>query len=183
MGDGGRRWSSRPKKWPRTGRIFPDLDPKRAGSPPAGPPGYLRRRILPEDANRVMPSANPRWNSRARPSGIYPQGSLAAHVLGFVGADGRGHVGMEQVLDERLTDPATRGSRPLSIDVRVQGALEDELRAACWRSNAHRRGRHRARCRYRRSDGAGLAARIRSQPDRRGPARRPDLQPGDQPGL
>jgi len=36
---------------------------------------------------------------------------------------------MERVLDEQLLDPATRGEPiPLSIDVRAQGALEDELR-------------------------------------------------------
>ncbi len=53
---------------------------------------------------------------------------MAAHVLGFVSADGHGRVGMEEVFDERLTDPVSR-SKPatLSIDARVQGALEDEL--------------------------------------------------------
>jgi cell division protein FtsI (penicillin-binding protein 3) len=50
-------------------------------------------------------------------------------VLGYVGADGHGHVGMEAVLDKQLLDPASRGaSEALSIDSRVQGALEDELR-------------------------------------------------------
>ena len=40
-----------------------------------------------------------------------------------------GHVGMEAALDERLRDPLRRGEPvALSIDARVQGALEDELR-------------------------------------------------------
>ena len=34
---------------------------------------------------------------------------LAAHVLGFVDANGHGQVGMEQALDKRLVDPAMRG--------------------------------------------------------------------------
>ncbi|QYU66379.1 penicillin-binding protein 2 [Leptolyngbya sp. 15MV] len=67
----------------------------------------------------------------------YPQGSLAAHVLGYVDAEGHGRVGMEQVLDEQLSNPATR-ARPvaLSIDMRVQGALEDELRRGMLATNA-----------------------------------------------
>ncbi len=49
-------------------------------------------------------------------------------MLGYVGSDGHGRVGMESFLDSRLLDPAERGRPiPLSIDVRVQGALEDEL--------------------------------------------------------
>ncbi|MFM6832070.1 MAG: peptidoglycan D,D-transpeptidase FtsI family protein, partial [Novosphingobium sp.] len=42
--------------------------------------------------------------------------------------EGNGHVGMEQVLEKRLLDPAQRGQPvALAIDMRVQGALEDEL--------------------------------------------------------
>jgi cell division protein FtsI (penicillin-binding protein 3) len=49
-------------------------------------------------------------------------------VLGYVASDGHGRVGMESFLDSRLLDPTERGRPvPLSIDVRVQGALEDEL--------------------------------------------------------
>ena len=117
--------------------IFPDLDPVDVAEKlRAGRGTYLRRRVLPEDANKVMAIGElalelPRENDR-----YYPQGSLAAHVLGFV-QDGKGHVGMEQVLNERLSDPAHR-SEPtaLSIDVRVQGALEDELSRGMLAVNA-----------------------------------------------
>ena len=44
---------------------------------------------------------------------------------------------MEQVLNERLSDPATRGEPvALSIDLSVQGALEDELRRGMLATNA-----------------------------------------------
>ena len=110
--------------------IFPDLDEaKVAAQLASGKQGYIRRRLLPEEANRVqdigelgleMPMENDRH---------YPQGAMAAHVLGYVAADGNGRVGMEQVLNDALSDPAKRGTpQQLSIDVRVQGALEDELR-------------------------------------------------------
>ncbi|MEC7817081.1 MAG: penicillin-binding protein 2 [Pseudomonadota bacterium] len=110
--------------------IFPDLDETRVSEQLAsGKAGYLRRRVLPEEANRVQDIGElalemPQENDRH-----YPQGSMAAHILGYVAADGHGRVGMEQVLDEQLSDPASRGIPvALSIDMRVQGALEDELR-------------------------------------------------------
>ncbi|MEO6152227.1 MAG: penicillin-binding protein 2 [Croceibacterium sp.] len=109
--------------------IFPELDDfVVARQLAAGKGAYLRRRVLPEDANKVMAIGElalelPRENDRH-----YPQGTLAAHVLGYVDEDGKGHVGMESALDKQLVDPAQRGHAvSLSIDARVQGALEDEL--------------------------------------------------------
>ncbi len=110
-------------------RIFPDTNVVELAARLAdGQPGYLRRRILPEDANRIHTLGEPALEFPREIERFYPQGSMAAHILGFVGADGRGHVGMEEVFDKQLTDPETR-SKPavLSIDTRVQGALEDEL--------------------------------------------------------
>ncbi len=118
--------------------IFPEIDEidvaERLAS---GKSGYLRRRVLPEDANKVQAIGElalemPRENDRH-----YPQGQLAAHVLGYIDADGQGRVGMEQVLHEQLADPATRGEAvPLALDIRVQGALEDELRRGMLAVNA-----------------------------------------------
>jgi cell division protein FtsI (penicillin-binding protein 3) len=109
--------------------IFPDMNQQALARRLAnGQAGYLRRRVLPEEANRVYEIGElalelPREGDRQ-----YPQGSMAAHVLGYIGADGHGRVGMEQVLDARLLDPTQRGTPvALSIDMRVQGALEDEL--------------------------------------------------------
>ncbi len=110
--------------------IFPDLDAKAVAAQfAAGKQGYIRRRVLPEEANRVQDIGELALEMPMENDRHYPQGSMAAHVLGYVAADGKGRVGMEQVLDARLRDPATRGTPiPLSIDMRVQGALEDELR-------------------------------------------------------
>lgn len=110
--------------------IFPDLDEdeiaKRLSS---GRAGYLRRRVLPEEANRVQDIGEIALEMPQETDRHYPQGAMGAHVLGYVAADGHGRVGMEAVLDKQLLDPALRGRpTPLSIDMRVQGALEDELR-------------------------------------------------------
>ena len=110
-------------------RIFPDMNlaelTQRLAS---GRPGYLRRRILPEDANKIHSLGEPALEFPRENERFYPQGSMGAHVLGYVSADGKGHIGMEEVFDKRLTDQALRGTPAvLSIDTRVQGALEDEL--------------------------------------------------------
>lgn len=119
-------------------KIFPDLEVNTLAARLAeGRPGYLRRRILPEDANRVHALGEPALEFPRETERFYPQGSMAAHVLGFVGADGHGRVGMEEVFDKRLTDPDQRGvPAALAIDARVQGALEEELSRGMAESNA-----------------------------------------------
>ena len=110
-------------------QIFPDADERDLrGRLAAGKSGYLRRRVLPEEANRIYALGEPALEVPREPDRYYPQGSLAAHALGYVASDGHGRVGMEQVFDKQLTDPLLR-ARPemLSLDMRVQGALEDEL--------------------------------------------------------
>ena len=119
-------------------RIFPDEDLARLTARlSAGKPSYLRRRIMPEDANRIHALGEPALEFPRENERYYPQGSMAAHVLGYVGSDGKGRVGMEQVFNKQLTDPALRGTPSvLSLDTRVQGALEDELLRGMQASNA-----------------------------------------------
>lgn len=109
--------------------IFPDLDTgKVTAQLDAGKGLYLRKRVLPEEANKVLAIGELALEMPEEIDRHYPQGSMGAHILGYVGADGHGRIGMEQVLDEQLRD-RTRLTRPaeLSVDLRVQGALEDEL--------------------------------------------------------
>ncbi|OJW73871.1 MAG: peptidoglycan glycosyltransferase [Sphingomonadales bacterium 63-6] len=119
-------------------QIFPDMDAKwLAHRLSNGKAGYLRRRVLPEEANRVQAIGELALEVPREADRHYPQGTMAAHVLGYVGADGHGRVGMEAVLDKQLLDPAERGKPAmLSIDSRVQGALEDELRRGMLAVNA-----------------------------------------------
>jgi cell division protein FtsI (penicillin-binding protein 3) len=118
--------------------IFPDIDAARmARRLASGKAGYLRRRILPEEANRVFALGEVALEIPRETDRYYPQGKLAAHVLGYVVEDMGGQLGMEQVLDARLSDPDQRTDPvALSIDVRVQGALEDELRRGMLATSA-----------------------------------------------
>lgn len=110
-------------------RIFPDLDRAQLIAQLAsGKPGYLRKSILPEDANRVHALGEPALEYPLETTRFYPQGSMAAHVLGYVDSYGKGQVGMEQAFDQQLTSADGRAAPSvLSIDFRVQSALEDEL--------------------------------------------------------
>ncbi|HEX7709392.1 MAG TPA: penicillin-binding protein 2, partial [Sphingomonadaceae bacterium] len=131
LGDGGAPLVKPPAEVARElVAIFPDMDVKWLTARLAsGKAGYLRRRVLPEEANRVHAIGELALEMPQETDRQYPQGSMAAHVLGFIGSDGHGRVGMEAALDKQLLDPARRGQPSvLSIDSRVQGALEDELR-------------------------------------------------------
>lgn len=92
---------------------------------------YLARRAVPELVAAVNALGEPGIVFNREPERLYPQTALAGHILGWTDFDGRGVAGMERVLEERLTDPALRG-RPvaLSIDTRVQAAMESELGSA-----------------------------------------------------
>ena len=118
--------------------VFPDIDEARmARRLASGKPGYLRRRILPEEANRVFGLGEIALEIPRETDRYYPQGTLAAHVLGYVVEDQGGKIGMEEVLEKRLQHPDSRVEPvALSIDVRAQGALEDELRKGMLATNA-----------------------------------------------
>jgi cell division protein FtsI (penicillin-binding protein 3) len=72
-------------------KIFPDEDvtelTQRLAS---GKAGYLRRRILPEDANRIHALGEPALEFPREAERYYPQGTMAAHILGYVDSKGVG---------------------------------------------------------------------------------------------
>lgn len=139
MGDSGAPLVRSPQEVARAlAAIFPDMDETRLAQRLAtGRSGYLRRRLLPEEANEIFKLGEIALEIPRESDRHYPQGSLAAHILGYVVEGEGGKIGMEQVLESRLTNPDLR-SEPvaLSIDVRVQGALEDELRKGMLATNA-----------------------------------------------
>ena len=92
---------------------------------------YLRHNAMPELIQRVNAIGEPGIVFEREPRRYYPQGSLAAHIIGWTDQDGKAVSGMELALNDKLADPARR-SLParLSIDSRVQAAMESELAAA-----------------------------------------------------
>ncbi|MBK7162345.1 MAG: penicillin-binding protein 2 [Sphingomonadales bacterium] len=119
-------------------KIFPDTpEAEFYAKLTAKEAGYLRKRAIPEEVRAVHDLGEigiefPRESER-----LYPQHDMAAHVLGFVSRDGKGALGMERVMDKHLRAPETRGKPvELSLDVRVQAALEIELANGMKSTNA-----------------------------------------------
>lgn len=110
-------------------QIFPDTDAdKFYGKLTANRATYLRKRALPSQVKQVHALGEIAIEFPREAERLYPQHDLAAHILGFVNQDGKGILGMENVLNEHLSNPETRSDPvALSIDSRVQAALESEL--------------------------------------------------------
>lgn len=99
--------------------------------------GVLRHHISPDEATQVRALGEKGLQFPTEFERFYPQGTMASHVLGYVDPDGAGKLGMEAGWQGLLTQPDTRDqSRALSIDVRVQGAMEDELAQTMFATNA-----------------------------------------------
>jgi cell division protein FtsI (penicillin-binding protein 3) len=114
----------------RLARLMPEHTPEQyfALLRSAKPFYYLRRRASPELVEAVNAIGEPGLALEREPDRLYPQTSLAAHVIGFTGIDGHGGAGIERAFDDYLIDPHRRG-KPLvlSVSSRVQQALEAEL--------------------------------------------------------
>ena len=92
---------------------------------------YLRRRASPALVEAVNALGEPGLAIEREADRLYPQTTLAAHVLGFTDIDGHGAAGAERAFDKYLSDPATRGQPlVLSISSGVQQALQHELQDA-----------------------------------------------------
>ncbi|MFW2828622.1 peptidoglycan D,D-transpeptidase FtsI family protein [Sphingomonas sp. ID0503] len=98
---------------------------------------YLRRRAMPELVQAVNALGEPAIEFQREPERLYPQASLASHILGFTNREGLGVGGIEGAFEKRLIDPAMR-DKPiqLSIDSRVQAVMESELYSAMMRFQA-----------------------------------------------
>jgi cell division protein FtsI (penicillin-binding protein 3) len=98
---------------------------------------YLRRRASPKLVAAINALGEPGLALQSEPDRLYPQLSLAAHVVGYTDIDGKGNAGIERAFDEQLRDPARRGQPiVLSISSRIQQALEHELGDAMTKFSA-----------------------------------------------
>lgn len=106
---------------------------------------WIRKVLSPEQVQLVHEIGDPGLYFGPREMRLYPNGTLAAHVLGGAsfGAEGVdsaeviGTAGLEKFEDSRLRDPAQAGT-PLvsSLDITVQAAVEEVLAAGVTMMNA-----------------------------------------------
>jgi cell division protein FtsI (penicillin-binding protein 3) len=98
---------------------------------------YLARRVLPGQARRINDLGEPAIELTREAERLYPNINLAAQALGYTDDQGRGLIGVEKAFDARLADPVQRAAPlALSIDVRVQQAMQHELAALVTDQNA-----------------------------------------------
>jgi len=108
---------------------LPDLEPERLERALRGERRiFVLGAMTPQERNRVHALGLPGVTFEPEQRRVYPLGSTAAHIIGFSDAGGEGLSGAEAAFNEDIRSGARAGETvPLSIDLRVQGALEDEL--------------------------------------------------------
>ncbi|GIK48903.1 MAG: peptidoglycan synthase FtsI [Alphaproteobacteria bacterium] len=121
-------------------RVFPDLDREtaiRRLTDTSRRLVYLRRGLTPDERARVHDLGLAGVGFEAEHHREYPQGPLAAHALGFTDVDLNALSGVERGLDAEIRAAGAEGRAVrLSLDVRIQYALEEELAAAARAANA-----------------------------------------------
>ncbi|EJF89071.1 peptidoglycan D,D-transpeptidase FtsI family protein [Bartonella tamiae] len=106
---------------------------------------WIKRGLTPAQKEHIMALGIPGVGFRTETRRFYPGGPTASHILGMVNVDNQGTAGMEKyidnaglsdlravgLVDERSLEPVT-----LSIDVRVQAIMREELEDAMLRYRA-----------------------------------------------
>ncbi len=96
---------------------------------------WLKREVGPAEREAIHNLGIPGIGFRVETKRVYPMGRLASHILGYVDVDSKGIAGIEKFLDDQgalytasLGEDNTRAMPAvLSIDIRVQHALADEV--------------------------------------------------------
>jgi cell division protein FtsI (penicillin-binding protein 3) len=119
---------------------------------------WIARRLDADLAGKITALNLPGIHSQLEPKRFYPNGSLAAHVLGYVGLDGQGLGGVEQSYNEKISgepgqlfiekdatgkayesyEIAAKSGQTvvLTIDQSIQYIAEQSLQAAVQRAHA-----------------------------------------------
>jgi cell division protein FtsI (penicillin-binding protein 3) len=108
---------------------LPDLTPDRLEKAlRSGRRTFLTGGLTPEVRAKVYELGLPGVSFEPEERRVYPLGYTAAHLIGFVDGGGEGLAGAESALNGDIHDSAQAGGAvPLSIDLRIQAAAEDEL--------------------------------------------------------
>ncbi len=92
---------------------------------------YLLGGLTPEQKDKLHDLGLPGLSFEEEDRRVYPLGSTAAHLIGFTDTGGKGLAGAERALDRLIQQNGSDGKPvQLSIDLRVQAALDEELKRA-----------------------------------------------------
>jgi cell division protein FtsI (penicillin-binding protein 3) len=127
--------------------VLPDLDPRWLYRRLASKAGFawLRRELTPSQQQAILDLGIPGIGFRTEKRRFYPGGSTAGFVTGHVNVDNQGTAGMEKYIDDQgylalqssgLAVGTELEPVQLSLDLRVQHIVRDELAAAMKRYKA-----------------------------------------------
>ncbi|MDX2095683.1 MAG: penicillin-binding protein 2 [Alphaproteobacteria bacterium] len=88
---------------------------------------YLARHLTPGQQEAVNNLGVPGLFFETDIRRVYPYGGMFSHSLGYVGVDNQGLAGIEKYFDGALQAPQENGPLQLSLDLRIQSMLRDEL--------------------------------------------------------
>lgn len=81
--------------------------------------------LTPAERDRILDLGLPGISFEPEEARVYPLGSTAVHLIGFTDTGGAGLAGAEKAFENKLA--GLSGPVALSIDLRVQAALDDEI--------------------------------------------------------
>jgi cell division protein FtsI (penicillin-binding protein 3) len=98
----------------------------------SGHRSILASGLTPSEAARIRDMGLPGVSFEPDERRLYPMGAVAAHLVGASEKQGgRGTSGAERALDKLIVEEGALGKQvPLSVDVRVQAVVEEELHKA-----------------------------------------------------
>lgn len=127
--------------------VLPDLDMENAYRRLSSNAGFvwLRRELTPAQQSQIHALGIPGIGFKRETRRFYPNGETAAHLIGHVNIDNVGIAGTEKYIDDRglkdlraagFADAAPTEPVRLSVDMRVQAIVHDELSKAMTRYQA-----------------------------------------------
>ena len=121
--------------------VLPDIDYEQTYHKLKSGAGFvwLQRQLTPRQQNDIMQLGVPGIGFRTEKRRFYPSGSTSAYIVGLTNIDNQGISGMEKYIDGQgltdlqmsgLADPKDLAPVRLSIDLRVQHIVHDEITTA-----------------------------------------------------
>jgi cell division protein FtsI (penicillin-binding protein 3) len=131
----------------RLSTVLPDIDVEQTYKKLKNGSGFvwLKRQLTPRQQSDIMALGLPGIGFRTEKRRFYPGGATAAHILGLTNIDNQGIAGMEKYIDDQgladlqangLATPSDLKPVKLSIDLRVQHVVRDEIVQAMERYHA-----------------------------------------------
>ncbi len=127
--------------------VLPDFDAEGAHKRLSSKAGFvwLKRELTPSQQSQILALGIPGIGFRRETRRFYPKGEITSHIIGHVNIDNAGIAGIERYVDDRglrelrnagLTTQKALEPVKLSIDLRIQHFVRDELEKGMERYQA-----------------------------------------------